>query len=140
MFSRSYRDTPIFYYMESRAWGQCKHCRKLGDTFRISQNRQERLCKECSQQHAPWIDATVMEMTSNPSDSDSPETEDSGQEGRTGAGWYASDLQSSDTRRARAARPLKRMHCLQTVIISECGGQCLGDTLLYIMIFAAFCA
>jgi len=51
------------------------------------------LCKECSQQHAPWIDATVMEITSNPSDSDSPETEDSGQEGRTGAGWYASDLQ-----------------------------------------------
>ena len=42
--------------MESRGWGQCQRCRKRGYTFYISQDRDERLCEECSWQHAPWID------------------------------------------------------------------------------------
>ena len=89
---------PFFWYMESRRWGRCQHCRKRGDTFRISQNSQERLCRECSRRHAPWIDATLKESTYNLShsdDSESSETEsseDSGQEEITDAAIQTSDL------------------------------------------------
>ena len=68
---------PFFGYMESRRWGRCQHCRKRGDTFRISQNSQERLCRECSRRHAPWIDATLKESTYNLSHSDDSESSSS---------------------------------------------------------------
>jgi len=106
---------PFFCYMESRRWGHCQHCRKVGDTFRISQNSRERLCRECSRRHAPWIDATLKESTYNLSHSDESESsetessEDSGQEEITDAAELTSDLvhfisSDSDTDQCSALR------------------------------------